>query len=74
MNLSQFHKISDMLPLVRSDEFETLKMDIATNGQREPICLYEGKILDGRNRCRACLHLKIEPRFCEWGDDGHGML
>jgi hypothetical protein len=49
MNLSQFLKISDMFPLMRSVEFETLKMDIATHGQREPICLYECKTLDGSN-------------------------
>jgi hypothetical protein len=74
MNLLRFHKISDMFPLMRSDESETLRMDIATHGRREPICLYECKILDGRNRYRACFHLKIEPRFCEWRDDGHRML
>jgi hypothetical protein len=72
MNLLQFHKASDLFPPMRSDESETLKIDIATRGQREPIRLYEGKILDGRNRYRACLDLKIEPRFCKRLDDGDG--
>ena len=41
MNLLQFHETSELLPLMRIDEFEALKRDIATHGQREPICLYE---------------------------------
>jgi hypothetical protein len=58
---------------MRTDEFEALNMDIATHGQRKSICLYEGRILDGRNRYRACLDLKVEWRFCRRLDDGDGV-
>lgn len=36
---------------------------LRTNGLSEPILLYEGTILDGRNRYRACLEAAIDPIF-----------
>lgn len=37
---------------------------------KEPIRTYEGKILDGRNRFRACQRASVAPRFEQFvGDD-----
>ena len=52
-----------MMDAARLDE---LKADIAANGQREPITLCDGMILDGRNRYRVCIDLGIEPLMREY--------
>jgi ParB-like chromosome segregation protein Spo0J len=37
--------------------------DIAERGLIDPIVPYDGRILDGRCRYRACLMVGVEPRF-----------
>lgn len=55
---------------MQDKEFAALVESVRTNGLRDPILLYEGKILDGRNRYNACLKAKVEPQFEPWeGDD-----
>ena len=54
----EFHPIANVFPLVKGEEFKQFKKDIKTNKLREPIVIYEGKILDGRNRYNACKELK----------------
>ena len=49
----EFHPIANVFPLIEGDEFQALVEDIREHGVLEPIWLYEGKILDGRNRYRA---------------------
>ena len=41
-------------------------MEIATGGLREPIYLYEGKIIEGRVRYWAALEFGTEPQFKDW--------
>jgi site-specific DNA-methyltransferase (adenine-specific) len=56
------HPLADLLPMMSESEFQALKADIAANGLREPVILLDGKILDGRNRHRACCELgQITP-------------
>lgn len=61
-----FHPLSDLFPLMPEPELRALADDIKTNGLKYPICLYEGKILDGRNRYRACQLAKIKPEFQDY--------
>ena len=57
-NLSDYnnlvaHELAALMELIDGVAFDNLKADIAKNGIRQKIVLYEGKILDGRNRHRA---------------------
>ena len=47
-------------------EFTALKSDNENHGLFEKIITYEGKIIDGRNRYRVCLELRIEPDYIEF--------
>jgi hypothetical protein len=59
----QTHPAAELFPAMTGHPFEELKEDIGQHGLSEPITLLDGKILDGRNRYRACRELGIEPRF-----------
>ena len=61
-----FHELSSYLPLLEGEEFDDLVEDIKQHGQIEPATLFEGKILDGRNRYRACKILKRDLITREW--------
>ena len=64
------HPLADLLPPMGPYEYEELKTDIVRNGLRLPIILFEGRILDGRNRYRVYQETGIPPRFTNYlGDD-----
>lgn len=66
----EFHPLADAFPLMEGEEFEQLVADIEKNGQLHPVMRFEGKILDGRNRYRACQRLGMKARQQEFlGDD-----
>lgn len=56
------HKYN-IYPEMQPDEFNRLREDIFINGydSKKPIWLYEGEIIDGWNRYRACLALGVTP-------------
>lgn len=49
--------------MMSDDELGSLVNDIRDNGLRQPIYLYKGKVLDGRNRLQACKQAGVDPRF-----------
>jgi ParB-like chromosome segregation protein Spo0J len=70
MSALEFHPLADIFPLVEGQDFAELMADIKTHGLHEPIVVFESKILDGRNRYRACQAAGVEPAFTAYtGDD-----
>ena len=63
------HPIADVWPMMDEAKIAELADDIRKNGQLVPVWLYEGKILDGRNRWAACKISGVEPKTKEYTGD-----
>lgn len=66
----ELHPACALFPPMTEAELGALAEDIASNGQRDPIVLHEGKILDGRNRLAACQRADVSPQFTHWKGEG----
>jgi N6-adenosine-specific RNA methylase IME4 len=66
----EFHPLAEIFPLIEGAEFDDLVEDIRAHGVREPIWLYDGQIIDGRNRYRASSVARADCPMREYfGDD-----
>jgi ParB-like chromosome segregation protein Spo0J len=63
------HPAADAFPMMDPQRFAELKSDIEKNGQREPVTLCDGMVLDGRNRYKACIELGLKPRTKNYDGD-----
>ena len=69
-HVMQFHEYANLFPLMDEKSADDLAADIAQNGLVDPVIVFEGKILDGRNRWNAAQTLGIECETREYeGDD-----
>ena len=66
-----FHPLAAIDPLMTGGAYASLIADIRAHGLREPVVLYKGKILDGRNRARACAEagVPLASREMDFVDD-----
>ena len=70
-----YHELCMLFPPCSDEEFEALRDDIEKNDVREKVMMYEGKVLDGRNRTMVCIGLGKEPPTEEYtGDDPLGFV
>lgn len=60
------HPIAEIFPMMSSAELDGLCEDIRENGLLDPVVLFEGKVLDGRNRQLACERVGVPLRTVEW--------
>jgi len=68
MELKQ-HPLSAAFPSMGADDFAALVEDIRANGQREPVMLHEGMVLDGWHRYQACVRIGIKPQQFNFPSD-----
>ena len=59
------HPAANIFPMMPESDLEEMAADIKENGLLNPIEIFEGKIIDGRNRYRACQKIGLRPRFYE---------
>lgn len=59
------HPAAALFPMMGPEELRELAEDIKAHGLRKAITLFDGQILDGRNRLKACELAGIEPFFEE---------
>lgn len=65
----EFHPIANIFPLIEGQAYQDLMADVLKHGVREPVWLYEGQILDGRNRYRAATAMGVECPMREYDGD-----
>jgi hypothetical protein len=63
------HPLSAAFPSMSTADQDALTDDIKANGQRDPITIFDGQVLDGWHRYQACLVLEIEPITVELSAD-----
>lgn len=66
-----FHPIAYLFPKMPEEDFQAFKADIKKHGQQLPVLTYEGKIIDGRHRYRACkeLGLKLKTKEVDYSNE-----
>lgn len=61
----KIHPAADLFPMLDGDDLTMLQNDIMVEGQLDPIVTWNGYIIDGRNRLKACQNINRKPRFKE---------
>lgn len=62
----EWHPAACIFPMLSDDQLQELANDIREFGLREQVVLFGGKVLDGRNRWKACEIAGVKPRTREF--------
>jgi hypothetical protein len=63
------HPLSKAFPSMSESDHAALTADIASNGQIDPITIYQDEVLDGWHRYQSCLELGKDPCFVNLAAD-----
>ena len=63
------HPAAALFPMFDEEEMAALVQDIKDHGLQHAIVRYQGQILDGRNRAKACRLAGVELKFVEYEGD-----
>jgi N6-adenosine-specific RNA methylase IME4 len=66
----EIHPAAAHLPIMSDGELEVLAKDVRERGLIHPVVLFEGKVIDGRNRLKACELAGVQPSTIEWVKTG----
>jgi hypothetical protein len=71
----RWHPYAELFPWIEGQAFDEFKADVAKRGVIEPVVMFDGQLLDGRNRYMAARDLGIEYPVTEYaGDDPLGFV
>jgi hypothetical protein len=62
----EVHQLALCLPPMEAGQYADLVESIRVSGLKKPIVLYEGKILFGAHRQKACVELGVDARYEEF--------
>jgi N6-adenosine-specific RNA methylase IME4 len=67
----QYHPLAELFPMMNESEFASLRSDMRVHGYDadSPVILFDGKILDGRNRHEAALAEGLAPVYRDYTGD-----
>jgi len=67
------HPACEVFPMMGADALAELAEDIRRNGLLEPLTVWDGVLLDGRNRLAACDLAGVTPAVEEWAPTGDAV-
>lgn len=68
------HRFANYLPIADDKDQYALRESIKAIGLVEPVVTYDGAILDGRHRYKACMVVGVTPTFIEFTGDDEAAL
>lgn len=69
MKSYEYHPSANLFPMMPDKELAELATDIKAQGLIHPVILLHERVLDGRNRLKACEMSGVQPRFEIYSDD-----
>ncbi len=71
------HSLARMIPVIITGDLDRLINDVKKNGVNEPLIMFEGKVLDGRNRIAVASVLGVPVKLTEFNgsyDEAKNMV